>query len=68
MTKRLFTLFLNGKYDSDIEKIGLEMKNKGYDISFSPTSGCTALWIDDYEITGYNFVKEKLEDYLQRKK
>jgi len=64
-----YNLFLNNDYpkEKEIEKLGKELMDRGYDICFFPISGCTALEIDDYAVTGYSDVKRWLEDALGAK-
>jgi len=66
MAKRLLQLFLNGN-DEEIEKIALDMNKQGNHVLFTPTSGPTALWVDNYELVGYNEVKRTLEEYQNAK-
>ena len=69
MKNRVYSLFLNGNSpeEKEIDKLGKELMDRGYDMCFFPISGCTALEIDDYEVRGYSYVKRWLEDALGAK-
>ena len=64
-----YNLFLNNNYpeEKEIEKLGIELIGRGYDMVFFPISGCTALEIDNYAVTGYSDVKRWLKDALGAK-
>jgi len=70
MKNRVYSLFLNGNSpeEKEIDKLGKELMDRGYDMVFFPISGCTALEIDNYVVTGYSDVKRMLKEALQEGK
>ena len=61
LKQRLLQIFLNGNHDKEFDGMCQKLFDRKYNIHLTPTSGCTAIWIDDYEDTGYNYVKRWLE-------
>ena len=57
----LVQLFLNDSEPRTLIDLLHQLDSKGYTTKIAPTSGCTALWVNDYEITGYNYVERMLK-------